>query len=216
MKPHQLKVEKLITRIAKFDSTPSDLFNPYTDTCPFEDREDAPSIRCENLLHYFSAQIKKQPRSLWVFEAPGYRGCRRTGLPLISENLLDVAAKALDQNITFRKATKTPQVSEISANIVWEMISKLPGIPLIWNAYPLHPFKSGNPLSNRTPRKKEISAAKHILKEIIEVFRPEAILAVGRVAEKLLKEQGILCIYIRHPAHGGIGKFRSGISEVYR
>lgn len=205
----------LVYKIATLDFQAPDLFNPYTDICPSEDHHDSPAIRRENLIRYFTVQLERRPKYLWVCEAPGYRGCRRTGLPLISENLLEKASKKLGLKNYFNKATKTAPVDEYSANAVWGMIDRVPDVPLIWNAYPLHPFKEGDPLTNRPPRKKEIESARHILSDLIEIFEPPRIIAVGRIAEKLLKEQGLTCVYVRHPANGGLGKFRKGITEIY-
>ena len=209
-------IEKIVSEIAALDAQALDLFNPYTDICPSEDHRSSPAIRRENLIRYFNIQLEKRPKYLWVCEAPGHRGCRRTGLPLISENLLEKASKELCLKSHFRKATKTDPVGEYSANAVWGMIDRVPGIPLIWNAYPLHPFREGDPLTNRTPRKKEIESACHILSDLIELFEPQVTIAVGRIAEKLLKEQDLTCVYVRHPANGGIGKFRRGIAEIYK
>jgi len=210
------RIERIVSGIAALDAQAPDLFNPYADVCSSEDCPDSPAIRRENLIRYFNIQLERRPKYLWVCEAPGYRGCRRTGLPLISENLLEKASKELDLESYFRKATKTDPVGEYSANAVWGMINRIPGIPLIWNAYPLHPFKEGDPLTNRTPRKKEIESARHILSGLIEIFEPQVTIAVGRIAEKLLKEYGLNCVYVRHPANGGIGKFRRGIAEIYK
>ncbi|MCG2685784.1 uracil-DNA glycosylase [Candidatus Parcubacteria bacterium] len=207
--------EDLVAKIAVLDSSAADLFNPYSDICSSEDHNDSPGIRRENLIRYFVGQLEKKPEYLWVCEAPGYRGCRRTGLALISENLLEKTAKDLGLDGPFRQATKTGPVAEYSANAVWGMIDRVPGIPLVWNAYPLHPFKKGDPLTNRRPRKAEIEAGRHILMSLVEIFQPRVVVAVGRVAEELLGEQGLACTYVRHPANGGLGKFRRGIAEVY-
>lgn len=205
---------KLVKEISKL-STSSKLFNPYTDNCIHEDHNKAATIRKNNLIKYFTAQRKMRPKYIWIFEAPGYRGCRRTGLPLISENLLEEVSSILKLDESFEKATKTNITAEYSANAVWNMIRKLPETPFIWNAYPLHPFKENDYKTNRKPTKKEMEEAKHILNMIMESTNPQNILAVGRVAESLLLEYGIECKYIRHPANGGIGKFRKGITEVY-
>lgn len=210
------RIEKIVSEIVALDSQAPDLFNPYTDICSFEDHRNSPAIRRENLIRYFNIQLERRPKYLWVCEAPGYRGCRRTGLPLISENLFGKVSEELGLKSHFRKATKTDPVGEYSANAVWGMIGRVPGIPLIWNAYPLHPFKRGDPRTNRTPRKKEVESARHILSDLIEIFEPRTTIAVGRVAEKLLGEYGLNCVYVRHPANGGIGKFRRGIAEIYK
>lgn len=151
--------EELINQIISLKSSKK-LFNPYSDCCLSEDRPDSPKIRRENLFRYFSIQFKKQPEFLWVFEAPGYRGCRRTGLPLVSEDLFQAVSRLLGLQRPFQKATKTEVLVEYSANVVWRIIGELGEVPLIWNAFPLHPFWEGRPLSNCAPRKQEIDSSR--------------------------------------------------------
>lgn len=45
-------------------------------------------IRRDNLLTYLIQMYKLKPRVILVGEAPGYRGCRLTGVPFTSEHLL--------------------------------------------------------------------------------------------------------------------------------
>jgi uracil-DNA glycosylase len=210
------KAAKIIRQIAALGSSSEDIFNPYRDHCPSEDNHHSPTIRKENLFNYFSAHLRRRSQTIWVFEAPGYRGCRRTGLPLISENLFETAERHLRPEKPFKKATRTGEMAEYSANAVWKMVAKLADTPLIWNAYPLHPFKAGDPLTNRTPKRSELTQAKSVLESVLSLFNPEGIVAVGRVAEKVLREQGVPCIYVRHPANGGIRKFQEGVRDFTR
>ena len=57
----------------------SNLFNPYTQLCPHNDQEGANNIRETNLLEYLKVVFAAD--SILIGEAPGYLGCRRTGLP---------------------------------------------------------------------------------------------------------------------------------------
>lgn len=106
-------------------------------------------------------------------------------------------------------------MKENSANTIWKLIKHLPETPLIWNAFPLHPHHPNKPFTNRRPRQEEIDATFHRLTAILEIFQPQAIVAVGRVAESLLQKQNIPRTYVRHPSHGGIPQFRQGILQLY-
>src|SRR4051812_35512122 len=60
------------------------LFNPYHTVEPGLDRPAADSIRRENLKRYVECFVRP-PRYLLVGEAPGWRGCRFSGVPFTSE-----------------------------------------------------------------------------------------------------------------------------------
>ena len=58
------------------------LFNPYSGHSP------ASQARKQNLTLYLQTMMARQPSVLLVGEAPGHRGCRRTGIPFVSEQVL--------------------------------------------------------------------------------------------------------------------------------
>ena len=90
---------------------------------------------------------------------------------------------------------------------------KLTGVPLMFPAFPFHPNGAGNPESNRPPIDAELAIGEKYLKELIEIFRIEKFLAVGRKAESTLLKMNIVAPYVRHPANGGANKFRTGLEE---
>ena len=190
-----------------------DAFNPYRDACPVHDSTDSPRIRRDNLAAYLTAQLRLRPPSLWVGEAGGYRGLRRTGLPLISEDWMNAASDRL--GVQFRKATVTPLVRELSAGAVWREIEKLDHVPLIWAAAPQHVHRPGSPLSNRNPSIREVRLFYPFLTELLSTFEPKIVVAIGRVAQRALSELGVPHTYVRHPSMGGIPQFREGIRQVY-
>ncbi len=206
-----MDAESFVGRLA--DIALPDVFNPYRDVCPFHDSPASPGIRRRNLIVYLTAQLKARPDSFWVGEAGGYRGVRRTGLLLTSEEWLEYASTRL--GVTFEKATVTPLVRELSAGAVWREIEKIGRVPLIWAAVPAHTHRPGNPLSNRNPSLREVRAFYPFLSEAWQAFRPRTTIAIGRIAQRALSELGIEQTYVRHPSMAGIPQFRTGIRQIY-
>lgn len=203
--------ESFLERLSRL-SLPT-IFNQYREVCPIHDSPESPAIRRRNLVAYINAQLAARPGSVWVGEAGGYRGLRRTGLLLTSENWLATASTRL--GVCFRKATVTPPQAEISAGAVWREIARLPQVPFIWAAIPLHPHRPGMPLSNRNPTVQEVRAFLPFLEELLAVFSPQQIVAIGRIAQRALADLGIEAAYVRHPAMAGIPEFRRGIQRLY-
>ncbi len=191
------------------------LFNPFKDTCPVNDLPNAPKIRSINLRGFLEAQLKNQPRYLWVAEAPGYNGSRRSGIYLVSERDFDEVTKSIKSG-RFATATKGSPKTTATANAVWSAIKNLKEFPLTFDALPFHPFSGNNTLSNRTPKRKEIKENLHFLETLIEWFKPKEFIAIGRKAEIALSSLGVSSHYVRHPAHGGQKEFLSGIRKIYR
>ena len=189
------------------------VFNPYRDVCPVHDSPASPAIRRRNLAHYITAQLKAHPHSFWVGEAGGYRGVRRTGLLLTSEEWLETGSARL--GVEFRKATATPLMRELSAGAVWREIEKLDHVPFVWAAVPMHSHRPGLPLSNRNPSLGEVRVFYPLLSELLSEFRPKIIVAIGRIAGRALSELGVEHTYVRHPSMAGIQQFRRGIHEIY-
>ena len=190
-----------------------DAFNPYHDVCPVHDSPDSPVIRRMNMVAWLAAQQRLRPDSLWIGEAGGYRGVRRTGLLLTSEEWLPVASARLE--VEFRKATVTPVVKELSAGAVWREIERLPFVPLIWAAVPLHTHRPDEPLTNRNPSMAEVRVFYPLLSELLDAFAPSRVIAIGRFAERTLTEVGVAHTYVRHPSMAGIPQFREGIRRIY-
>lgn len=158
------------------------------------------------------------PSMLLIGEAPGYRGCRLTGVPFTSEYILLSGLEPLGLFGESRGYRKTDEFEkackEASASRVWEALQTTLSIPLIWNAFPFHPFQLRNDHSNRQPRKDEITIGQEFLQELIRVFDIQLVVAVGTIAESSLKTMGIPCQKVRHPSYGGKTKFINGIQDV--
>ena len=178
------------------------------------------AIRCANLRLYLSAMAARKPRTLLVMEAPGYRGCRLTGVPVTSRKVLLEGLPALGffgAEAGYRDVADAGferVYGEQSATIVWNTLAQLGALPFIWNTFPFHPHKTGHPLSNRKPRGAETELGSGFLLRILELWRFQQVIAVGNVAYETLGVLGIDCSKVRHPAHGGKNDFVAGLSAL--
>ncbi len=193
--------------------TPSSslLFNQYTNNELATDLPNGDHIRRKNLLGYLRS-FYERPSILVVGEAPGWRGCRFSGVPFTSESQLSRDALPFDGQ---QSSLRTSPYEESTATIFWRQL--LPYHPrfIAWNALPYHPHKQGNSLSNRTPNQQEISAYADLLSALVQLLKPNQIIAVGRSAEHAMGIMQMPAIYIRHPAHGGASSFRTGIQHLF-
>jgi uracil-DNA glycosylase len=108
-------------------------------------------------------------------------------------------------------------VGEQSATIVWDTLRAADRLPLLWNVYPLHPHRPGEPQSNRRPTAAEVAIGLPFVLRLMELFAFERIAAVGRVAAEALRrafgdDRQIWAL--RHPAHGGAQPFATGMLAV--
>ena len=214
MPPSNKHIDALIVALSHTQLAANDAFNQYAPG----DRDNA--IRRANLRRYLRTLARRTPTTLLLMEAPGYRGCRLTGLPVTSRKVMLEGIPALNMlgaNAGFLDVNDSGFESiygEQSATIVWGALADLQALPVIWNAFPFHPHKAGQPLSNRKPRKSEIEVGASFLLTLLELWRFETVIAVGNVAHETLVAQGIDCAKVRHPAHGGKNDFVAGLQAL--
>ena len=149
----------------------------------------------------------------FIGEAPGYRGCRFSGVPFTSESqlYLDKFPFSGKQSSCFDKPKR-----EATATIFWEMMHAYhPGF-LVWNCIPFHPHQPQAVHKNRTPSINEINEYLWLVKETISIISPVSVVAVGRKAETALSNIKIECIAVRHPSHGGAGRFKSDMCKLFK
>ena len=146
-------------------SLPS-VFNPYSDNCPVHDRHDAARLRKRNLERCLEAALASQVDTIWVARDLGYRGGRRTGVPLTDEVHLDRAG-ALLGGISLDRATRGPVVAERTAAIVWNVLTRIAEPVVLWNIFPLHPHEADDPFSNRCHTRAERQIAWPLLIALI-------------------------------------------------
>ncbi|GAB4569120.1 MAG: uracil-DNA glycosylase [Anaerolineae bacterium] len=206
-------IDRFIDRLAAAEVA-EDAFNQYA----LDDGINA--VRRENFRLYLHQMAAREPRVLLVGEAPGYQGCRRCGVPFTSDYILlnppeGVPIFGAEAGYRMSPEYDKPR-KEPSATIVWTTIGQTELLPVIFSAYPFHPFKKGKPLSNRAPRAAELAQGREFLAEMLTLFPFEAVLAVGNNAEKSLQALDVPYVKLRHPSHGGKAEFVAGFEAVAR
>jgi hypothetical protein len=190
------------------------VFNPYWETCCVHDRPDAADVRRRNLVRCLEAALDARADTIWIARDLGYRGGRRTGVPLTDEIHL-VQASALMGGIQLERATLGPVIAERTAAIVWRVLSRIRQPVVLWNIFPLHPHEVDDSLSNRCHTRAEREATWPWLTALIAMIRPTRIVAIGRDAGMALAKINIPVHIVRHPSYGGQADFIAGLDAIY-
>ena len=190
-------------------------FNPYSEECPIHDRSGAAEIRTELLQAVLQAAARVEIDSLWVGRDLGYRGGRRTGLAFTDD--CHLAMHAARWCVESHRATKGIPVSEKSATVIWNVLSRLDHHIFLWNIFPLHPHLPSVPLSNRSHSANERASGTELLSRLIEILEPNRVVAIGRDAANFLQslDNSHQISPVRHPSFGGQNIFRAQIEELY-
>jgi hypothetical protein len=197
-------------------AAPPDVFNQYAVADPALDQLEAAVWRRENLERYLATF--GGARYLLIGEAAGFRAGRFTGVPFVDETQL-VGERVLEWAGTargYRRASRLdrPLLREASATVVRGAIDGRRDVAL-WNVVPWHPPGKRGPLSNALPSRAAQRAGLTVLAYVLDFVWPEARpVAVGRVAERALRELGLSVPRLRHPAQGGAAEFRSGLGRL--
>jgi hypothetical protein len=174
----------------------------------------ANAVRRRNLRLYLEELEAIGPRMLLIGEAVSYRGGRLTGIAFTSETMMLCGGIPGEG---YRKATTTPSLStEASATMVWGTIRDLDPLPLLWNAFPFHPFHAGNPLSNRMPTPAELAIGAPFITTLLRLFPIEQVVAIGNQASFSLARLGVDHEKVRHPSQGGKRLFVDGMARLSR
>lgn len=189
-------------------------FNPYVECCPIYDRADAAKRRRANLRKFLKGALAARAETIWIARDLGYRGGRRTGVPLTDEVHLGAMGDMFD-GMSLSRATRGPVVAERTAAIVWQVIRAVRRPLFLWNVFPFHPFERDDPMSNRCHSRAERLATKHILVGLLEMLDPKRIVAIGRDAQAALAELDIAATAVRHPSYGGQSEFIAGLADIY-
>lgn len=197
-------IDELIQKLSARASS-STVFNPYSN-----------QKVANNLKLYFEYMYNNQDdHVVLVGEAPGYAGCRITGIPFTSG--VTITHSQLPVFISIKERLFLDEIeSEQTATIVWEHLEKRKKTPVFWNSFPFHPHYEKKHLSNRAPTSDEIKEGEYYIKRLIDIFKPHVIAAIGRKGEKALKNifPDEPVVYIRHPSRGGKNQFLSGIDTI--
>lgn len=210
MTPSRLSLARSL--VATLPTGMPGLFNPWRDRCPHDAAGNGPQAKLERLALHLACE----PEFILAGEAPGYQGCRYSGIAFTSERLLGEGAIPRIP-APGRLSTRRLPFSEPSATIVWKTLYRL-GIAertILWNALQLHPHRADSLWSNRTPAPAEIQLGEPALRILIEVFPRAKIVAVGKKAEGLLGAMGVkVAGAVRHPANGGATEFARGLQAL--
>ncbi len=186
------------------------LFNPYALADDALGVPGAGWIRRENLKGYLDAYDALPPLFVMA-EAPGPWGCRFSGVPLTSEAQLNDPRFWLAGIPTSRSEPH----HEYSGRIYHRVVSGHYRRVFTWNAVPLHPHRTDEPLTIRTPTRAEVRAFLPLVSEMVRALNPAACIAVGRVAERAFADIDVEATYVRHPSQGGAKLFEAGMREAF-
>lgn len=193
----------------------SGIMNPYRD----HSADDLPGNSPEDRVARLAEHLSCEPDYILCGEAPGYQGCRVSGIAFTSERQL---LQGLIPNVgkpNGRLSSRRLPWSEPAATMVWETL-KLLGIAdrtVLWNAVQVHPHKPGEKLSNRKPSPHEVSLGAEALRFMRKEFPTARFIAVGQVAEGAIRSAGIdVLACVRHPSFGGKAAFVSGLTAAIR
>lgn len=201
-----------ILKVLEKNNNLENVTNQYSDEWKYH------SIARNNLKCYFEQMMLIKPTILLVGEAPGYNGCRLTGVPFTSEQII---FERINHNGLFGKENgylvRKPEYlqKEPTATIVWKALKEQRITPLLWNAFPFHPHQNNNKESNRRPNKAELIFGVSVLKMVINVFEIKRLISVGKISYQLLNTESIQSEYIRHPSNGGKKEFEDGLRNEY-
>lgn len=207
--------------------TRANIFNPWRDHDAVNDCvEHAPDIRAQNLTDYLLARVG-EAKVVLVAEAPGYQGAKHSGIAMTSERILlnhvpEVPARAVfarQAERTSRAEVLAKGAAEPTATIVWKQLLSLGYAPeefVLWNAFPCHPHKPGQSLTNRAPTPADMQAGGHVLPRMLALFPRARVVAVGNVAQRAIEGMGLQVPCVRHPANGGATKFRDQVAALPR
>jgi len=196
-------IESLLASLAETPATKT-LFNPFQD-----------ERLAKNLKLYLNYLASRATPLAMIGEAAGHRGCALTGMPFTSPETLRDSQNdffATHRDRLFRQG----DIHEQSGRFVWGVADAHGVMPLVWNALPLHPHQPGKPRTNRTPTKAELELGEPFLRQVLDIFRPKVIVAVGRKAQESLGKlfPELAFHTVRHPAMGGSNLFRAQMADI--
>jgi len=206
------KIDQFIAELAKEEST-SKLTNVYS---PMEVQSE---ICRHNLSLYLHRVIENNSKVMLVGEAPGYHGCRLSGIAFTCEYdyTIDVIPGLIGKGLGYKIFSEDKPEYELSASIVWPKLQEWYKLshttPMLWNICPFHPHAEGNVMSNRTPTTKKVQRGVRHFMALLEMFDIKHIGCIGKKSDMMVEQLGLPHTYLRHPSCGGINKFRTMIDE---
>jgi hypothetical protein len=130
-------------------------------------------------------------------------------------DILSPPGRVLGGDRGYRKATDGPRLStEASATMVWGTIRSITPLPLLWNAFPFHPFHRGDEDTNRVPDSNELAIGQTFIEALLRLFPIRNVVAVGNQAAASLTRLGVAHTKVRHPSQGGKLMFVEGMARL--
>lgn len=211
------RIRLFIDKLSKEISTP-ELTNVYSPEIPQSE------VCRENLYNYLQRIRNNNNNVMLIGEAPGYHGCRLSGIAFTSEDKFtkDIIPGIMGKDLGYKIYSKGEPEREFSASTVWPKLKDWynahGSVPLLWNICPFHPHKEGNIMSNRTPKKKEIERGIKYFLELVDIFDIQYIGCIGRKSENTIEnlKLNMNCKYLRHPSCGGKNEFEKMIDEYMK
>jgi uracil-DNA glycosylase len=209
--PSNDQVEHFVEEISK--PTFPKMFNPWSQNCETETEPQAFIARKERLKAHL---LCSETKLLIIGEAPGYQGCRYSGVAFTSERLL---MEGQIPRLRYLKGNRLTDRrlpwSEPSATIVWKGLKEheLENETVLFNSVPWHPMGECAH-SNRTPTSEEQKVGNYYLKMFLSLYENVTIAALGKVASNNLTTLGVAHTALRHPANGGATKFRNDLAYL--
>lgn len=193
-----------------------DTFNPYADQCSVYDVSGAPTRRSELLRQMLDTANGVEIDAIWVGRDLGFRGGRRTGMALTDDVHFHDHLKRW--GMTSDKPTLGLPVSERTATVVWDVLSRIQAPVFLWNVFPLHPHLPNAPFTNRMHNAKERRAGIEVLEQLVNFLRPKRLIAIGNDADNVLRliAQKQPIEKVRHPSYGGQTEFTQRIQTLYK
>jgi uracil-DNA glycosylase len=192
--------------------TRANVFNPYRDHCIYDSPANTLEAKCARLVAHLNIE---DPVMLAVGEAPGYQGCRYSGVAFTSERML-MDGRAPRIAPTSRLTTLPRVLSEPSATILWGALEDngVADRVVLFNSFPFHPFREHEPLSNRTPTRAELEDGLQFLAGFRSLYPSTPIYPIGQKAAEAFAALGWpVSRVLRHPANGGASKLRRALDE---
>lgn len=190
-------------------------FNPYVDLCPTYDEARSPEQRIRLIESILTAACSVEIDAIWIGRDLGYRGGRRTGLALTDD--VNFKSHLARWNLTANRPTSGTPIKERTANIIWNILSRIESHVFLWNVFPLHPFYPNSHFSNRAHNSREREEGERILSLIACFLKPRRFVAIGNdaasSAKRLFPQQEVQ--HVRHPSYGGQRRFCEQICFLY-
>lgn len=208
------RIRLFIDKLSKEISTP-ELTNVYSPEIPQSE------VCRENLYNYLHRIKNNNSKVMLIGEAPGYHGCRLSGIAFTSEDKFteNIIPGIMGKDLGYKIYSKREPEREFSASTVCPKLKDWynahGSVPLLWNICPFHSHKEGNIMSNRTPRKKEIEKGIKYFLELVDIFEIQHIGCIGRKSFNTIGNMGLNTSleYLRHPSCGGKREFEANITE---